>query len=275
VPRLAGIFVYPIKSLDGVALDEARIGPHGALEGDRRFAVCDATGAFVNAKRTPAMHTIRAAFGPGLSRVGLSTHERPAEWFDLEKERASVAAWLTERLGFEVGLVENRDGGFPDDVEASGPTVVSTATLEVVAEWFPGLDVAEVRRRFRANLEIGEAPPFWEDSLYSESGPRPFLVGEVRLFGLRSSRRCVVPTRSAHGGRRTPRFQKLFAQRREETLPSWAPRSMFDHYYRLATNTIADPTSVGRRLQVFDSVQVDATVRSGDDSPRERRADGN
>lgn len=261
MPRLAGICVYPIKSLDGVALDEARIGPGGALVGDRRYAVCDATGRFVNAKRTPAMHKIRAAFGPGLASVGLSTDERPVEWFRLEEERAGIAAWLTDELGFEVGLVENLDGGFPDDVEASGPTVVSTATLELVAEWFPGTDVAEMRRRFRANLEVGETAPFWEDSLYTDNGPATFGVGEARLYGRRSSQRCVVPSRSSRGGRPTPGFQKLFAQRREETLPPWAPRRMFNHFYRLATNTSVDPASLGRRLRVGDF------VRAGADAP--------
>ena len=53
-----------------------------------------------------------------------------------------------------------------------------------------------MRMRFRANLEIGEVPAFWEDRLYGESGTTVrFTVGAVCLEGTNPCQRCVVPTR--------------------------------------------------------------------------------
>ncbi len=135
-------------------------------------------------------------------------------------------------------LVENCETGFPDDLDAPGPTIVSTATLVAVAEWFPGLTVDEARRRFRANLEIDGVEPFWEDRLYGRDGePVRFRIGDVEFFGTNPCQRCVVPTRDSQTGDVLSDFQKQFATQRESTLPVWAERSRFNHFYRLAVNT--------------------------------------
>ncbi|MFM7034640.1 MAG: hypothetical protein ACKOYJ_05525, partial [Planctomycetia bacterium] len=85
--------------------------------------------------------------------------------------------WLSEALGIKVLIEERLDGGFPDDREATGPTLIATESLEEVARWF-GFDLAEARRRFRANLEIGGCDAFWEDTLASPARlvPPPSLT---------------------------------------------------------------------------------------------------
>jgi MOSC domain-containing protein len=50
--RLHRITIYPIKSLDGVAVDEIEVLPACGLANDRRFALQDANGRFINGKRT-------------------------------------------------------------------------------------------------------------------------------------------------------------------------------------------------------------------------------
>src|SRR3954467_14989350 len=55
VGRVAQISVYPVKSLGGRTVEEARVGPAG-LVGDRAHAVVDATtGERVTVKTTPQM----------------------------------------------------------------------------------------------------------------------------------------------------------------------------------------------------------------------------
>jgi len=71
-PRLALIQLHPIKALDSVHVKEARIGPGGGLELDRAWALYSADGQWVNGKRTPAVHLIRAAYAPDLTAVSLS-----------------------------------------------------------------------------------------------------------------------------------------------------------------------------------------------------------
>ena len=48
-------------------------------------------------------------------------------------------------------LQERIDGGFPDDRDAAGPTIISTESLVEVASWF-GLTLNESCHRFRMNL---------------------------------------------------------------------------------------------------------------------------
>src|SRR5258706_12455191 len=71
-PRLANIRLHPVKSLDPVHANEARIGPGGGLEFDRALALYSADGQWVNGKRTAAIHLIRAAFPPAIRSVTLS-----------------------------------------------------------------------------------------------------------------------------------------------------------------------------------------------------------
>src|SRR5258708_28084134 len=72
LPRLTGIRLHPIKSLDPVSVHEARIGPSGGLEHDRAWALFSVDGRWVNGKRTAAMHLIRATYAADLSSVTLA-----------------------------------------------------------------------------------------------------------------------------------------------------------------------------------------------------------
>lgn len=93
--------------------------------------------------------------------------------FHLHQERAGLEEWLGRYFGFPVYLRHDTNTGFPDDPYWKGPTVVGGQTLNEVASWFPGLTVDDVRWRFRANLEIGNAAPFWEvPTVRRHAGPR-------------------------------------------------------------------------------------------------------
>ena len=239
-PVLAGIRIYPVKSLDPLALEEVRLLPGGALEGDRRWAMFDRDGNFVNGKRQPGVHAVRARFAPGLAAVTLAAPERPAETFALDGELGPAERWLSAALGQPIRLGRNDETGFPDDLKASGPTVVSTASIDEVVRWFPELDGDSVRRRFRANLEIGGVPPFWEDRLFGPKGTAvQWTLGEVDLLGSNPCQRCPVPPRDPDTGEILAGFQKRFSDRRRETLPAWAEVSRFDHFYRFTVNTLA------------------------------------
>src|SRR5262245_18880709 len=257
--RLARILIYPIKSLDAVELQQVEVLPGGALRLDRRYALVDSQGNFINGKRTPLVHRLRASFDLERGLVELLGNSR-RDVFHLDRDRATLEAALSRSLEQNVRLIENADAGFPDDLESAGPTLIGTATLRAVAGWFAGLDEAEVRRRFRANLEIegavdGPLPPFWEDRLYGPAGQDVrFRIGEVVFVGTNPCQRCIVPTRDWATGEAWPRFAKAFAQQREATLPGWAERSRFDHFYRLAVNTRA--VSSGGIIRLGDAVEV-------------------
>jgi uncharacterized protein YcbX len=250
---LRRIVIHPIKSLDGVERPSARITPAGSLEHDRAWAIFDAAGDFVNGKRTARVHEIRSAFSEDLREVRLWTAagENAADF--VLAERGPIDAWLSEFFGFRVELRSDLASGFPDDMVAPGPTIASEQSLAEVADWFSGLSIENLRRRFRTNLEFDAAEAFAEDRLFGAEGePRSFRVGEVAFLGLNPCQRCVVPTRDPDSGEQTARFARRFAEFRRESLPDGACRERFDHFYRFAVNTSVPATEAGRTLRVGD-----------------------
>lgn len=255
-PYLARIDVFPIKSLDGVSVPEATVLGRGSLQGDRTYALFDAQDRFIHAKRTASLHTLRASYSPDLTTVTCAKAGLASASFRLPEDLEPLADWLGQALQQPVTLRANVEAGFPDDTVASGPTVISTATLEAVARWYPGLTLEDMRRRFRSNLEIGGVPPFWEDRLFSASGaPVAFTVGGVTIDGINPCQRCPVPTRDALTGAETADFQRTFVQQRRATLPSWAAAHRFNHFYRLAVNTVIRHQG-GQRLAVGDPISL-------------------
>jgi uncharacterized protein YcbX len=274
-PRLANIRLHPIKALDPVSVNEARIGPNGGLELDRVWALYSADGRWVNAKRTAAMHLIRASYAPDISSVTLTVpgdrRKIPAMSFAFPGDAESAAEWISMYFEQAIQVRYTREG-FPDDGLAPGPTIVSTASLQAVCEWFPGMTLDEARRRFRTTLEIdadhsaigneldrssGAAetlPPFWEDQLFAESETSVvrFKIGDVAFEGSNPCARCPVPARESQTGITNDGFQKRFTDLRGAQLPPWAPAERFDHFYRLATNTRVPSTEHGKLLRLGD-----------------------
>jgi uncharacterized protein YcbX len=260
--HLAGVYIYPIKSLDPVSVSSIRIIDSGGLEYDRQFAMFDAAGKYVNGKKQPRVHLLRSHYDPLNRLIRIARRDQPADQvFHVDRDRDHLEAWLGEHFGFAVTFREDASAGFPDDPEAPGPTVISVATLREVASWFPGTTLEQMRHRFRANVEIGGVPPFWEDRLYTAKPNRvPFQIGDLLFEGNNPCRRCVVPPRHPLTGENNPDFVKQFMARREETLPDWAEKSRFDHYYRLSVNTLVPPSEVGKTLRVGDPIRVMSPV---------------
>jgi hypothetical protein len=275
--------LHPIKSLDPVSVSEARIGPGGGLEHDRAWALFSVDGRWVNAKRTAAMHLIRATYAPDLSSVTLAVpgdrRSIPARTFPFPSGTEDAAEWFSVYFEQQI-LVRHAPEGFPDDNIANGPTIISTASLQTVTEWFPGMTLDNARQRFRTTLEIdniklnanavdsqgaakvasanGHLPAFWEDRLYGEDERSVvrFRIGEVNFEGSNPCARCPVPARDPQSAADMVGFQKRFSDLRRETLPPWVPVARFDHFYRLAVNTRVAPTETGKPLRVGDPLQL-------------------
>ncbi len=257
MPRLSHIFIYPIKSLDGVSVAQTRILSGGSLEHDREFVIVDQQGKWVNGKRTAAVHQLRSQFHLSARIVTLSVQGKNPVSFHLDHARSAIAAWLSDFFGFAVELQQNTVTGFPDDPTSPGPTLISTASIEQVASWFPDVSFEEMRTRLRTNLEITDVPAFWEERLYAETDqPIEFQLGAVKIQGINPCQRCVVPTRDSISGVTTTQFQKTFVAKRKEDLPTWAPASRFNHFYRLAVNTRIDSSEAGKSLRVGDAIET-------------------
>ena len=288
MPTLDQITIYPVKSLDGLELVECGVLASGALENDRRWRLVDMDGRVLNAKRSSLFSAIRAEYdldermitlwvdpaalaakalpAADLARLrgfaGEAAGTQVRDSFHLVPGQGGPCEWLSEVFGVGVLLQERADGGFPDDRDAPGPTLVSTATLAEVARWF-GFGLAESRRRFRANLEVGDCDAFWEDTLASPARPelqpslvdlppdlpvdpyadlpppepREFLIGKARLRATNVCRRCVVPSRDSRTGAVTEHFRDAFEARRSRGMRADVDAAAWGTLYRLAINT--------------------------------------
>ena len=255
--RLTGIRIYPIKSLDGVDVNRAALNGLGGLSGDREYRIIDELGRVMNTKRAgEAIARIRARFGSNGRVVNLKRDDSDGRFW-LPDDMSEMGFWLGAQFGETVRVERNTTTGFPDDADASGPTIVSRAALLEVASWFRW-DEEEARRRFRANLEVDGVPAFWEDGLFGEKGEERIVrIGGAAVEAVNPCARCAVPSRDPDSGKiEDPAFAKHFAERRRATLPTWARGSRFDHFYRLAVNTRIPAAQNGRAIAVGDLVEL-------------------
>lgn len=256
-PTLERINVYPVKSLDPHdTLEVVEIRPDGGLTYDREFAMVDESDVFVNGKNDRRVHRLRSWFDPKTGRLTLRPNDGDPAAFDVE-DGEEIEAWLSAFFDQPVEFRRKEGGGFPDDTLASGPTLISAATIEAVAGWFDDISPSEMERRLRPNLVVSGVEPFWEDRLYKdETEAVAFRVGDCEFLGSNPCQRCVVPTRDPDTGEETRGFRQTFVEKRRETLPEWASEAWFDHHFRLMVNTFVPAATVGETIAVGDEMEI-------------------
>ena len=123
MPRVTGLFLYPVKSLRGHAVPGAEFDALG-FTGDRRFLVVDAIGKFMTQRTVPRMACIDARLSAGwltlsadgAGSVSVSTATRDdaplrtvsvwkSEGLQAEDCGPAAAGWLSSFLQFECHLV--------------------------------------------------------------------------------------------------------------------------------------------------------------------------
>jgi uncharacterized protein len=190
---------YPVKSLQGEALESVFVGPEG-LEGDRRFAIFDVdTGYGLTARRVPELLFASARWrDDGTVAISLPDGS-PAEDDD------ALSRWLGRRVELRSSAhdgtraYENpnliREDGSDDRWEPfngargafhdSARSRVSLVTTASLGEWDA--------RRFRANVVLDGSG---EDELVGST----VSLGEARLDVRKRIDRCVMTTRPQPGG---------------------------------------------------------------------------
>ncbi|MFM7217559.1 MAG: MOSC domain-containing protein [Bacteroidota bacterium] len=247
--RITAIRIYPVKSLDPHPLEAVRIGASGSLLGDRRFALFNEQHQLVNGKSEPLLHRIRCRYDDEIQNISVNG----GRWMHLFNERDELEHQLSSILGYKVFLKEDVEGGLLDDPAGSHLTVVSKASLEAVAEWFGFDDLEEVRMRFRANIELEEVPPFWEDHLFLPGKqPVPCTLGNVEANGRKPCPRCPVPARHPLTGVVDKGFQKQFTAQRLQQLPEWSHLKSYPHAYCLATTLVVANDQQGKEIRCGD-----------------------
>jgi hypothetical protein len=257
-PRLTGITIFPIKSLDGIDLQKSIITKGGCLLHDRQYAILDEKGNFVNGKSNAMVHSLRSNMDFENKIISFRPmQETNWRFFHLQKEKTELEAYLSDYFDKKVFFEEDLTGRFMDIPDIAGVTILSTSTLKEVSTWFPNMSLDETRRRFRATLEIDGVDAFWEDHLFSYEGRGiEFTVGDVTMIGMSPRARCVVPTRDAVTGVVTHAFPKSFSKHRASTLPSWSTLEEYGHHYYLTVNCYIPATEIGKWISSGDKVRI-------------------
>jgi uncharacterized protein len=245
--QLAGLFLYPVKSLRGCTVDSAEVDALG-LVGDRRFLVVDEQGQFLTQRTLPRMALVATALdataltlrAAGAGEVRVPRASDPAaplcqvrvwasEGLQAEDCGAAPAAWLSDFLGSRCRLVragtayhrpvkpsKARPGDVVSFADAYPFLVIGEATLaELNGRLAAQGEAAVPMDRFRPNLVVRGSAPFAEDAWAR------FRIGEIVFRAAGPCARCVVTTTDQFTAERGPEpLRTLATYRRDPAKPS-------------------------------------------------------
>ena len=217
--HVTALYRYPVKSLQGAAVDSAQVEPIG-LAGDRRWMVIDAAGRFVTRRERPQMALVHAApaegglllrHGDDALHVSFPDAEASAPevtiWRDHVPARlgsAEAGAMLSAAIGVDVRLVYLDDpaarpvdlayGDAGDRVSFADGFPVLLTSEESLSDLNARLDEPVSMRRFRPNIVISGMAPWDEDML------RRVRIGETVFRVVKPCSRCVMVTQDPDSG---------------------------------------------------------------------------
>lgn len=257
-PFVSRITIFPVKSVNGIDLQKSQISEGGCLLHDREFAIFDAEGKLINGKGHPAIHQLETSVNFG-EEIILFRHRSETEWkkFHFQNEHEEINKYLSGFFNLPVIMKQNKTGQFLDIPGIGGITLLSTSSLLTISKWFDNMDPDETRKRFRASIEIGNVPEFWEDYLFSENGSAvEFQIGNAKMIGIAPRERCTVPTRHPKTGEVLHGFPKIFSRHRLKELPSWSGLKEYGHSYYLSVDCLIPETETGKWICVGDELKI-------------------
>ena len=227
MPRVTGLFLYPVKSCRGHSVPAAEIGDWGFV-GDRHFLIVDANNRFVTQRQEPRLARIDTDLRPDalnlgadgfgsvsspLGQAGRNPSREVVIWkntVQAEDCGDGAAEWLTRFLGAPHRLV--RIGA--DYHRPVKPSRARPGDEVSFADAFPFLLISEASHRdlcdrllerdeepvpmdrFRPNIVVGDCDAFAEDEW------NRFSIGGVTMRQGGPCIRCIVTTTDQRTGER-------------------------------------------------------------------------
>jgi len=217
--ELSEIWVYPVKSLGGISLQEAQVTDRG-LEFDRRWLLVDDNGVFLSQREHPELalfrpeivdnflritHKVnletidiplRPVFSDANSKIQVTVWDDTIDAFEISQE---ATEWFTKRIGFSVRLVympEESERRLDPDYSITGGEITSFSDAypfliigQASLDDLNGrLEVKVPMNRFRPNFVFTNGEAFEEDTW------REFKIGNVSFVGVKPCDRCVMTT---------------------------------------------------------------------------------
>jgi uncharacterized protein len=213
---ISQLFIYPVKSLGGIAVNTANVTSRG-LQHDRRLMLADSDNRFLTQREYPAM----ALLQPVLAANGLYIHHKKNQlpplfipvqptggqpviatvWDDCCEAQpydAAVNDWFSQALGLSCQLLYMPETSrrAADKKYAHNSEIVSFAdgypTLLIgqasLDDLNTRLTVPVPMNRFRPNIVFTGGDPFLEDQLAQ------FSINGIEFSGIKPCARCVMTT---------------------------------------------------------------------------------
>lgn len=210
---LKQMFIYPVKSLAGIAVEQWQVTEKGLLY-DRKWMLIDEEQQFLSQRRLPKMALIKTAItdknlilsAPKMNDLVLSLHPNDGEiipsqiWHDNCAARSvsdEADKWLSAFLQTKCRLVYQPDDVIrPVDPHYAKPTdqasfsdgfpflIVSEASLTALNQ---AMNFSVTMQRFRPNLVIAGCESHEEDTW------REISIGEINFRLPKPCSRCSVP----------------------------------------------------------------------------------
>jgi uncharacterized protein YcbX len=217
--ELSEIWVYPVKSLGGISLQEAEVTDRG-LELDRRWLLVDENGRFLSQREYPELALFKPEVVGDILKI---THRRLLESIDIPlrpvfsnvetkikvtvwddtidafEVSSAITDWFTKLLGFSVRLVympEESERKLDPNYAITGDEInsfsdaypfliIGQASLD---DLNGRLEVKVPMNRFRPNFVFTNGEAFEEDIW------KNFKIGNVSFVGVKPCDRCVMTT---------------------------------------------------------------------------------
>lgn len=222
--RITDLFIYPLKSARGIALQSSEVDAFG-LPGDRRAMITDGAGHFITQRELPDLARISVQAGPSELGLVMGDHQMAVQ-VPAAAKRMDVSIWksivsaavadnavndeLSSWLGRDVKLVffdqdakrsasaewagEGTPVTFADGyqilVTTTGSLKALNADLEAHGEGQVGME------RFRPNIVIDTEEAWLEDRWAA------IEIGGLRFDLVKPCSRCIMTTQDQSTGSR-------------------------------------------------------------------------
>ncbi len=216
---LSAIYIYPIKSLGGIALQRAQVQKRG-LQYDRRWMLVDDQGMFITQRTHPEMALLKMAMREDKFIIAHTSKPYEVIALPFEPPAASLAStmkvevwgsqveaicvgkqydqWFSEQLGFACHLVYMGD----ESVRPVSQDYNRGADEVSFADGYPYLIIGEASLadlnsrlsqalpmdRFRPNFVFAGGTPFIEDTW------KAFKIGSLSFTTTKPCTRCNLTT---------------------------------------------------------------------------------
>jgi uncharacterized protein YcbX len=213
--RVSQLFIYPIKSLGGIALDTAQLTDRG-LQHDRRWMLIDENNRFLSQREHAQMSLFKIEMEADSLKVTYTTDGSHINipftplkqdlldviiWDDTctgQLVSDVVDAWFTVKLGIPTRLIY-----MPDETHrATDPRYTTQGTIASFADAYPALLISQASlddlnkrlaeplpmNRFRPNIVFEGGEPYSEDLMDH------IRINGIDMYGVKLCARCIMTT---------------------------------------------------------------------------------